>query len=269
MTKPTKWPVCPAKSRAAWLSAQSDQSLSCLHEEILGRECIAKTLIRLGGCPGWSEFLLGAQAILLVLSCCSSTSITACTQPYPQPLCWNLWQTASWSLLPGMACNASHIPEPPCDKTKKMAHAPSKASDQPGHPPSLITVFAVRMKKVWVLSYPLSAQRRLWSDWADAQIDRSLRWMHSHFVGFVMRWLTYTINLLSKMLSKIVYKNTHLPWACLHTGIFEICRLDTPCAVALWFRNPNWLGKNSLCCLKKKMQNTNLLQVMWMTSEDL
>ena len=41
------------------------------------------------------------------------------------------------------------------------------------HPPSLIRVFAVRMKKAWVLSYPLSAQRRLWSDWADAQADQS------------------------------------------------------------------------------------------------
>ena len=39
--------------------------------------------------------------------------------------------------------------------------ASSEDSDQPGHPPSLIRVFAVRMKKVWVLSYPLSAQRRL------------------------------------------------------------------------------------------------------------
>ena len=55
--------------------------------------------------------------------------------------------------------------------------APSEDSDQPGHPPSLIRVFAVRMprliwvfavhmKKAWVLNYPLSAQRRLWSDWA-------------------------------------------------------------------------------------------------------
>ena len=35
--------------------------------------------------------------------------------------------------------------------------APSDDSDQPGHPPSLIRVFAVRMKKPWVLSYPLSA----------------------------------------------------------------------------------------------------------------
>ena len=64
--------------------------------------------------------------------------------------------------------------------------AHSKDSDQPGHPPSLIRVFAVCMKKAWVLSYPLSTQRRLWSDWVDAQADLSLRWAHRHFVGFVM-----------------------------------------------------------------------------------
>ena len=58
-------------------------------------------------------------------------------------------------------------------KPNKMACAPSEDSDQPGHPPSLIRVFAVRMKKAWVLSYPLSAHRRLWSDWADAQADLS------------------------------------------------------------------------------------------------
>ena len=50
------------------------------------------------------------------------------------------------------------INEPPHDKTNKMACAPSEDSDQPGHQPSLIRVFAVRMKKAWVLSYPLSAQ---------------------------------------------------------------------------------------------------------------
>ena len=32
----------------------------------------AKTLIRLGGCPGWSESSRGAHAILLVLSCAGS-----------------------------------------------------------------------------------------------------------------------------------------------------------------------------------------------------
>ena len=78
--------------------------------------------------------------------------------------------------------------EPPHDKTNNDC-APSEDSDQPGHPLSLIRVFAMRMKKAWVLSYPLSAQRRLWSDWADAQADLSLRWAHSHFVGIVMRRL--------------------------------------------------------------------------------
>ena len=32
----------------------------------------------------------------------------------------------------------------------------------------------------WVAKYP--SQRRLWSDWADAQADLSLRWAHSHFL---------------------------------------------------------------------------------------
>ena len=39
--------------------------------------------------------------------------------------------------------------------------ASSEDSDQPGHPPSLFRGFAVRLKKAWVLSYLLSAQRRL------------------------------------------------------------------------------------------------------------
>ena len=72
--------------------------------------------------------------------------------------------------------------------------APSEDSDQPWHPPSLIGVFAVRMKKAWVLSYPFSAQRRLWSDWADAQADLSLRCAHSHFVGFAMSQLILSHN---------------------------------------------------------------------------
>ena len=37
-------------------------------------------------------------------------------------------------------------------------------------------------------------QRRLWSDWADAQADLSLHWAHTHFVGFVLSWLTYLPN---------------------------------------------------------------------------
>ena len=62
--------------------------------------------------------------------------------------------------------------EPPHDKTNKVACAPSEDSDQPENPPSLIRVFPVRMKKPWVLSYPLSANED--SD----QFGRSLRWAH-------------------------------------------------------------------------------------------
>ena len=40
----------------------------------------------------------------------------------------------------------------------------------------------------------MSAQRRHWSDWADAQANLSFRWAHSHFVDFVTRRLNYVLN---------------------------------------------------------------------------
>ena len=49
---------------------------------------------------------------------------------------------------------------------------------------SLIRVFVVRLKKARILSYPLSAQRRLWSDLADAQADLSFRWAHMPLCWF-------------------------------------------------------------------------------------
>ena len=80
-------------------------------------------------------------------------------------------------------------------QNQQSDYTPSKDSDQPGHLPSLIRVFPVRMKKAWVLSYLLSAQWRRWSDWVDAQADLSLRWAHTHLVGFVMSWLKCHQNL--------------------------------------------------------------------------
>ena len=44
--------------------------------------------------------------------------------------------------------------ELPHDKTNKMTCMSSEDSDLPGHLLSLIRVFAVRMKKHWVLGYP-------------------------------------------------------------------------------------------------------------------
>ena len=54
----------------------SQISLRCPHKETLVRwphiERTAKTLIRLGGCPGWFESSLGVHVILFVLSCSGS-----------------------------------------------------------------------------------------------------------------------------------------------------------------------------------------------------
>ena len=57
-------------------------------------------------------------------------------------------------------------------------------SDHPGHPPSLIRVFAVRSMGSLGPSFASGGQRRLWSDWADAQADLSLRWVHRSFCWF-------------------------------------------------------------------------------------
>ena len=75
--------------------------------------------------------------------------------------------------------------------------APSEDSDQPQG-----------IRPVWSES-SLSAWRKLgslathwvqsedWSDWADAQADLSLHWTHTHFVGFVMSWLTLSFGIYS------------------------------------------------------------------------
>ena len=82
-------------------------------------------------------------------------------------------------------------------QNQKNECAPSEDSDQPGHPPSLIRVFTVCMKKSWVLNYLLSAERRLWSDWADAQADLHLArtWFcwFCHVVAHLISWIVIQI----------------------------------------------------------------------------
>ena len=51
----------PAKTQISWASAKSDQSLSLGPQ--LPIERTAKTLIRLGRCPDWSESSLGAHSL--------------------------------------------------------------------------------------------------------------------------------------------------------------------------------------------------------------
>ena len=103
------------------------------------------------------------------------------------------WQTVSTLICSSLLWVYTELPgwsvrqfEPPHDKIHKMTFASSKDSGWsygnicPGW-----SVFAVGMNKHWVLSYPLSTLLRLRSDWADAQADLSLRWVH---VLLVLSW---------------------------------------------------------------------------------
>ena len=72
-----------------------------------------------------------------------------------------------------------------------------------------------------VLSYPLSAQRRLWSDWADAQADLSLRWAHIHF---------------GKM-SQLVFYNYGEQWASPYQQIMADSKIVMPLATRGWYES--------------------------------
>ena len=78
------------KINLQWADVQSDQSLHCALNEKLRILSIfkrtVKTLIGLGGCPGWSKSLLSAQTISLVLSRCGSFDL----------LCWPIFYHLSF-----------------------------------------------------------------------------------------------------------------------------------------------------------------------------
>ena len=126
----------------------------------------AMALARLCGCTGSPEPSLVAYVISTIISWAGSINELI----LQASVCWN-------DLICFMSARISWKGKMRRSMTKPTNWcAPSKVSDQPGHPSSLIRAFAVCMKKPWVLSYPLSAQSRLWSDWAVAQADLSLCW---------------------------------------------------------------------------------------------
>ena len=78
--------------------------------------------------------------------------------------------------------------EPPHDETNKMTVRPAKTRISLVIRP-VWSVFAVGSMGSLGPKLSSCGQRRLWLDWADAQADLSLRWVHSQFVGFVKRRL--------------------------------------------------------------------------------
>ena len=101
-----------------------------------------------------------------------------------QPL-WQFWPTKSYDILNTTKFLGAFVTvmyfykskhqnlhwaktkyQPWHDKTNKVSVRPAKTQISLGIRP-VWSVFPVRMKKPWVLTYPLSTQRRLWSDWKD------------------------------------------------------------------------------------------------------
>ena len=96
-------------------------------------------------------------------------------------------QSDSLSML-GTQLQGLH--EPPHDKTNKMAIAPSEDTDQPMHPPSLISLHCPHKETLGPHTH-----------WAHCEDSDQTGWIprlicvfaghKGHFVGFVMRWLTF------------------------------------------------------------------------------
>ena len=168
MTKPTKWLCTQRRLRSAWASAQSDQSLCCALNRLLWTQAFfvrtAKPLIRLGGCPGWSESSLGAQ-----------------------PHCWFCHEAAHIREFM-LQDTKIHMEKSKVNLQNKMSRLMTKPTKWHVHPAKT--------------QISLSAWRKLGSlatYWAQSKdSDRTgqmprLIWVFAactcHFVGFVMRQL--------------------------------------------------------------------------------
>ena len=148
----------------------------------------AKILIRLGGCPGWSESSLGTQSF------CWFCHVTAhiCLKIKLQTAVKSCTTGSNWNQLQLLSSNIemSRLTTKPTKQHVRPAKTQISLGIRPVWSESSLSAW-----RIWacVLSYPLSPQRRLWSDWVDAQADLSLCWAHSHFVGFVMRRLKWKL----------------------------------------------------------------------------
>ena len=120
--------------------------------------------------------------------------------------------------------------ELPHDITNKMICAPSEESDQPGNLPSLVRVFAVRSKCSRGPNVSSCGQRRLWSDWANAQADLRLRWVHRSFCWFCHEAVHMYISA-----NNIDHTEAHLL-----VTIIEVCRSDIIFSRHLYLALNHW-----------------------------
>ena len=88
--------------------------------------------------------------------------------------------------------------EPPHDKTNKMAVRPAKIQISPGIRPVWSESSLSAWRKLGSFT-TLWAHSRLWSNWADAQADLSLRWAHIPFCCFCLEAAHIHLNLYFKL----------------------------------------------------------------------
>ena len=117
-------------------------------------------------------------------------------------------------------------------KNQQCGCAPREDSDQPGHPPSLIRVFAVHMKKAWVISYPVSAQQRL------IRLGGCAGWSESSLGAQSLCWFCHVAAHLSLLYGET--RDFSFAW-----------RLEKFCQMSHVTRKPNFgglrLGKTQTC----------------------
>ena len=163
MTKPTNRYVRPAKTqlslgiRPIW----SESLLCALRTQGFFMRTV-RTLIRLDGCPGWSESSLGAHAILLVLSWGGSYATSL-----------RFWSKHSKEVNHGLIWVPSR-------ENLSSGFATRYDSNRPAQPHRLATVLRFWIQQVDLLYYLCSEQQRCWSDCADAQADMRLCCSHWH-----------------------------------------------------------------------------------------
>ena len=126
--------------------------------------CPAKTQISLGIRPVWSESLLSAQWVAKNPSFLHAESEDSGQTGRMPRLIWVLaGRTVIWLVL---SCRGSLI---------LLLTLPQNYQKW---------IQTTNWRNIMGPQLSLSALRRLWSDWADAQADLSLRWAHRSFCWF-------------------------------------------------------------------------------------
>ena len=143
-------------------------------------------------------------------------------------------------------------------ENQQCGYASQEDSDQSRHQLSLVRVVVVHIKKAWVVSYPLSAQSRLWKCpvWSESLLGAHLFFCIYHFkhrdeAGILVKLIEINCNqyLLIPGVAIIILENTTWVMADL-AAIFDSPNLlpfssktGIPCISSLW-KNP----QNNISC---------------------